>query len=109
MEKVVTQNLSHKKVAKREISFIDTSKGWQLRDVVMVGGIAFRAKDLKHLFSCQDFQSLRKQHGLGDIRKVVLNKGEEDGLGLSITVRFAVKKTVKKERQNSKHNNDISF
>ncbi|OWF52461.1 Golgi-associated PDZ and coiled-coil motif-containing protein-like [Mizuhopecten yessoensis] len=32
-----------------------------------------------------DFQSLRKQHGLGDVRKVVLNKGEDDGLGLSIT------------------------
>ncbi|KAK3089179.1 hypothetical protein FSP39_001532 [Pinctada imbricata] len=32
-----------------------------------------------------DFHSLRRQHGLGDIRKVTLIKGEDDGLGLSIT------------------------
>ncbi|XP_048769401.1 Golgi-associated PDZ and coiled-coil motif-containing protein-like isoform X2 [Ostrea edulis] len=32
-----------------------------------------------------DFQSLRKQHGLGETRKVVIKKGEEEGLGLSIT------------------------
>ncbi|KAJ8314427.1 hypothetical protein KUTeg_006577, partial [Tegillarca granosa] len=32
-----------------------------------------------------DFQSLKKRHGLGDVRKVMLSKGEEDGLGLSIT------------------------
>lgn len=35
---------------------------------------------------CQDFQSLRKQHGLGQTRKVTIKKGEEEGLGLSITV-----------------------
>ena len=34
----------------------------------------------------QDFKSLRKQHGLGDVRKVVIQKGADDGLGLSITV-----------------------
>ncbi|XP_022286707.2 Golgi-associated PDZ and coiled-coil motif-containing protein-like [Crassostrea virginica] len=32
-----------------------------------------------------DFQSLRKQHGLGETRKVTIKKGEEEGLGLSIT------------------------
>lgn len=34
----------------------------------------------------QDFQSLRKHHGLGDTRKVTIKKGEDEGLGLSITV-----------------------
>lgn len=32
-----------------------------------------------------DFKSLRKQHGLGDVRKVLIQKGADDGLGLSIT------------------------
>ena len=30
VEKVIKQNLPHRKVAKREISLIETSKGWQL-------------------------------------------------------------------------------
>lgn len=34
----------------------------------------------------QDFQSLRKHHGLGETRKVTIKKGEDEGLGLSITV-----------------------
>ena len=34
----------------------------------------------------QDFQSLKRQHGLGEVRKVVLSKGPEEGLGMSITV-----------------------
>ncbi|XP_070189567.1 Golgi-associated PDZ and coiled-coil motif-containing protein-like [Littorina saxatilis] len=32
-----------------------------------------------------DFQSLKRQHGMGEMRKVVLNKGPEEGLGMSIT------------------------
>lgn len=32
-----------------------------------------------------DFQSLRKHHGLGETRKVTIKKGEDEGLGLSIT------------------------
>ena len=38
------------------------------------------------LIYLQDFKSLRKQHGLGDVRKVLIQKGADDGLGLSITV-----------------------
>lgn len=30
--------------------------------------------------------SLRKRHGLGDLRRVTLVKGEDEGLGMSITV-----------------------
>ena len=37
----------------------------------------------------QDFQSLKRQHGMGEMRKVTLNKGPEEGLGMSITVREA--------------------
>ncbi|KAL8573554.1 hypothetical protein ACOMHN_047825 [Nucella lapillus] len=32
-----------------------------------------------------DFLSLKRKHGLGEMRKVVLNKGPEEGLGMSIT------------------------
>nr|KAG5687094.1 hypothetical protein BaRGS_010539 [Batillaria attramentaria] len=32
-----------------------------------------------------DFQTLKRKHGLGDMRKVVLQKGPEEGLGMSIT------------------------
>ncbi|KAL5010551.1 hypothetical protein ScPMuIL_012856 [Solemya velum] len=32
-----------------------------------------------------DFLSLKKRHGLGDVRKVHLNKSPEEGLGMSIT------------------------
>ena len=42
------------------------------------------------IFTCvQDFQSLKRQHGMGEMRKVTLNKGPEEGLGMSITVREA--------------------
>jgi hypothetical protein len=34
----------------------------------------------------QDFNSLRRRHGLGDVRKVQLHKDPEEGLGMSITV-----------------------
>ena len=37
-------------------------------------------------FFFQDFVSLRKRHGLGDLRRVTLMKGEDEGLGMSITV-----------------------
>ncbi|XP_052239284.1 Golgi-associated PDZ and coiled-coil motif-containing protein-like isoform X1 [Dreissena polymorpha] len=32
-----------------------------------------------------DFNSLRRRHGLGDVRKVNLHKGPDEGLGMSIT------------------------
>lgn len=41
---------------------------------------------LLNIYFLQDFKSLRKQHGLGDVRKVLIQKGADDGLGLSITV-----------------------
>ncbi|XP_025098830.1 Golgi-associated PDZ and coiled-coil motif-containing protein-like [Pomacea canaliculata] len=46
-----------------------------------------RANRKKKLLSPpgHDFQSLKRKHGLGDVRKVVLQKGPDEGLGMSIT------------------------
>lgn len=43
---------------------------------------------MKFILFCffQDFQSLRKHHGLGQTRKVTIKKKDDEGLGLSITV-----------------------
>jgi len=40
------------------------------------------------LFTCygQDQQSLRRRHGIGDVRRVQLQKQPHEGLGVSITV-----------------------
>jgi hypothetical protein len=38
------------------------------------------------LMAVQDFQSLKRNHGMGEMRTVVLEKGPEEGLGMSITV-----------------------
>ena len=37
----------------------------------------------------QDFNSLKRRQGVGDIRKVVLIKETDEGLGMSITVSTA--------------------
>ena len=48
-----------------------------------------------HIGICvQDFQSLKRQHGMGEMRKIMLNKGPEEGLGMSITVRDANSSSV---------------
>ena len=42
----------------------------------------------KFVFVCifQEFVSLKRRQGVGEMRKIRLNKGPEEGLGMSITV-----------------------